>query len=194
MVEGGLDAGLPVCRSVSPALSCFACRFRRFGAGWQRMAAHERGDRHNRTDPLDRPAQSTTSFARLVAEMALLTSRPDGRRRGGVSVSHATRGGGQGAFWGSTRSGSDPQFHQPLELADFLTKATQPGAVSCFQPHGGGEVAVPGGPVPMLVLGQRACLGARPGDRRLAGGDHLGFEFGQPRPAVDDFRYQHLAV
>ena len=93
-----------------------------------------------------------------------------------------------------TRSGSDPQFYQPLELADFLTKATQPGALSCFQPHGGGEVAVPGGPVHVLVLGHCACLEARPGGRRLAGGDHLGFKFGQPRPAVDDRRHPHLAV
>ena len=156
------------------------------------MDAHGRGERHDRTEPLERPGKSTTSFARLVAEMALLTSRP-GRCRGGVSASYATRGGGQGAR-GSTRSGSDPQFYQPFELADFLTKATHLGAVSCFQPHGGGEVAVPDGPVPVPVLGLPACLGARPDGRRLAGGDHLGFEIGQPRLARDDFRYQHLAV
>jgi len=102
---------------------------------------------------------------------------------------------GQGASdSNSNRSGSDPQVHQPFELADFLTKATHPRAVCRLHPHGGREVTVPGRPVPVPSLGRGTCPGGISQGCRLAGGDHLGFEFAQPRTAAGDFQRQHLPV
>jgi hypothetical protein len=57
------------------------------------------------------------------------------------------RAGGPGG-----RSGCCEQDYQPFELADFLVQAAHGWAVGRFQPHGGGEIALPGRPVPMLAL------------------------------------------
>jgi hypothetical protein len=62
--------------------------------------------------------------------------------------------------WGRglcNQSGGDLQPHQPFELADFLEKARHVQAVFGFQPHGGGKVAVPGGPVPTGMIERRTC-------------------------------------
>ena len=50
------------------------------------------------------------------------------------------------------RSGRDLQCHQPFELADFLAKTMHAGAVDSLRPHGGGEIAMPGGPVPVFTI------------------------------------------
>ena len=189
MVEG--TVWTRVCRSAarfSPALSSFAWRFRRFGTGWRRMDAHGRG--HDRTDPLDRPTQSIMSLARLAAEVVPLTSRP-GRRRGGVSVSRVTCRGGQGAR-ASTRSGSDPQFDQPFELADFLT-VQRNGGWSRLRLRFTAEVGGGAGSG-STTLGRRTCLRAPSSAAASQAATISGFEFGQPRPAVDDLRHQYLAV
>jgi len=64
---------------------------------------------------------------------------------------HVIGGAGKGGS-PRIRSAGKRQSHQPFELADFLAKTAHAGAVDSLQPHGGGEIAMPGGPVPAFTI------------------------------------------
>jgi hypothetical protein len=85
----------------------------------------------------------------------VLPSRAWSRGRGRGPV--RPRGGGSGGG-----SGGGQQCHQPFELPDFPAKMAHARAVGRFQPHGGGQVAMPDRPVPQLAI-DRASSRAFPG-------------------------------
>jgi hypothetical protein len=145
--------GLRVCRSVSPG----ACALP-FGSAGLASCGSDGCARVSRSIRSRRPARSSgleqdEPFPPCCRSMPCGPVDVDDAEGCFRCARHKPEG--QGASDSNrNRSGSDPQVHQPFELADFLTKAMHPRAVCRLHPHGGREVTVPGRPVPVPSLGR----------------------------------------
>jgi len=188
--EGGIGrTRLGIRSPETSAPSCSGCRLCRPRTARQRLDMHGQAARHDRADPRQVPVRTETRLACLIANRWLVSLGLWTIRRCSRS---ARRRQGRGPWH---RSDGGQQCLQPFKLADYLAEAVHARAVGRLQTHGRGEVATPGHPVPVRMLGGCVCARARAQGCRLSGGDHLDFEFGQTRATEGDLQgQQHLAA